>query len=118
MIDTNSQPLLPITFNLSIRALQPEKLDFSGKGITSYAHFSIIDHLIKDFTQYSIRKIYIHGTFQRYCREQGFDLSYFSSKISGTRKEIGQHQFDDFQVIKLIKHTFAYTGIPYSVAEW
>ena len=56
--------------------------------------------------------------FQRYCREQGFDLSYFSSKISGTRKEIGQHQFDDFQVIKLIKHKFAYTGIPYSVAEW
>jgi hypothetical protein len=58
------------------------------------------------------------GDFQRYCREKGFDLSYFSSGILGSRKEIEQHQIDDFQVIKLIKHKFAYTGIPYSVAEW
>jgi hypothetical protein len=58
------------------------------------------------------------GDFQRYCREKGFDLSYFSSGILDSRKEIEQHQVDDFQVIKIIKHKFTYTGIPYSVAEW
>lgn len=58
------------------------------------------------------------GTFQRYCREKGFDLSYFSSGILGSRQEIEQHQFDGFQVIKLVKRGFAYEGIPYAVAEW
>jgi hypothetical protein len=56
--------------------------------------------------------------FQSYCREKGFDLSYLSSHISGSRKEIEQHRFDEPQVIKLIKHRFTYEGVPYTVAEW
>ena len=52
--------------------------------------------------------------FQRYCREKGFDLAYFSSKISGSREEMEQHQFDDARVIKVIGHQ----GVPYTVAEW
>ena len=55
---------------------------------------------------------------QRYCREKGFDLSYYSSSISGSEKEIRQQKFDEPQVIKLIKRRFTSIGIPYSVAEW
>ena len=58
------------------------------------------------------------GNFQRYCREKRFDLSYFSSGILGSRKEIEQHQFDGFQVIKVVKRGFIHEGIPYTVAEW
>ena len=56
--------------------------------------------------------------FQRYCREKGFDLSYYSSKISGSEKEIQQQKFDEPKVIKLIKRRFTSIGIPYTVAEW
>ena len=56
--------------------------------------------------------------FQRYCREKGFDLSYYSSNISGSEKEIQQQKFDEPAVIKLIKHRFTSIGIPYTVAEW
>ena len=56
--------------------------------------------------------------FQRYCREKGFDLSYFSGEISGSKQGIERHQFDDPQVIKLTKHRFTFQGIPYDVAEW
>ena len=56
--------------------------------------------------------------FQNFCREKGFDLSYFSSEISGSAKEIEQIQFSEPQVIKLIKHRFTSVGVPYSVAEW
>jgi hypothetical protein len=57
--------------------------------------------------------------FQSYCREKAFDLSYSSvDKISGSMKEIEQHQFDEPKVIKLVKHRFEFIGIPYTVAEW
>ena len=60
--------------------------------------------------------------FQRYCREKGFDLSYyvfyFSNEISGSKRAIERHQFDEPKVIKLIKHGFEFIGIPYTVAEW
>ena len=56
--------------------------------------------------------------FQRYCREKGFDLSYYSSSISGSIKEIQQQKFDEPAVIKLLKHRFTSIGIPYKVAEW
>jgi hypothetical protein len=56
--------------------------------------------------------------FQRYCREKGFDLSYFSGEISGSKQEIERHQFDDPQVIKLTRHRFTFGGVPYTVAEW
>jgi len=35
--------------------------------------------------------------FQNFCREKGFDLSYFSSEISGSAKEIEQLQFSEPQ---------------------
>ncbi len=56
--------------------------------------------------------------FKQYCRERGFDLSYFSGEISGSKGEIEQHQFDSPQVIKLTKHRFTFRGVPYTVAEW
>ena len=56
--------------------------------------------------------------FQRYCRQNGFDLSYYISSISGSKKEIQQQKFDEPVVIKLIKHRFTSVGIPYTVAEW
>ena len=56
--------------------------------------------------------------FQRYCREKGVDLSYFSGEISGSKQGIERHQFDDPQVIKLTRHRFTFGGVPYTVAEW
>jgi hypothetical protein len=56
--------------------------------------------------------------FQRYCRENGFDLSYYSSSFSGSEKEIQQQKFDEPVAIKLIKHRFTSVGKPYTVAEW
>jgi len=56
--------------------------------------------------------------FQRYCREKGVDLSYFSGEISGSKQEIERHQFDDPKVIKLKRRRFSFSGTPYDVAEW
>ena len=56
--------------------------------------------------------------FQRYCREKGFDLSYFCSDISGSKGEIERHQFDGPKVIKLKRHRFSFSGTPYDVDEW
>jgi len=56
--------------------------------------------------------------FRRFCRERGFDLSYCSSGISGSKEEIAGHQFDSPKVIKLRKRRFGFMGIPYDVAEW
>ena len=56
--------------------------------------------------------------FQRYCREKGFDLSYFSDEISGSKEEIEQYQFDSPKVIKFSRQRFSSKGIPYDVAEW
>ena len=60
--------------------------------------------------------------FQRYCREKGFDLSYFvsyfSSEISGSRKAIERHQFDEPKVITLIRRRFTSICVPYIGAEW
>ena len=56
--------------------------------------------------------------FQSYCRKKGFDLCYFSGEISGSKKEIEQHQFDSPRVIKLTRHRFTFSGVPYTVAEW
>lgn len=56
--------------------------------------------------------------FQRFCREKGFDLSYFGSEVSGSREQIERHQFDSPKVIKLRKSRFGFAGIQYDVAEW
>ena len=56
--------------------------------------------------------------FQRYCREKGFDLSYFSGEISGSKEEMERHQFDSPKVIKFKRQRFSSKGIPYDVAEW
>ena len=58
--------------------------------------------------------------FKQYCREKGFDLSYFGSDISGSKEEIERYQFSISkpQVIKLRKRRFTFQGIPYDVAEW
>ena len=56
--------------------------------------------------------------FKQHCREKGFDLSYFSAAISGSRKEIEQYQFESPKVIKLRKRLIGFEGTPYDVAEW
>jgi hypothetical protein len=56
--------------------------------------------------------------FKQYCREKGFDLSYFSSDISGSEEEIERYQFDSPKVIKLKRRRFSFSGTPYDVAEW
>jgi len=56
--------------------------------------------------------------FKQYCREKGFDLSYFGSEILGSKEEIEHYQFSRPQVIKLRKRRFTFQGIPYDVAEW
>jgi hypothetical protein len=56
--------------------------------------------------------------FRRFCYEKGFDLSYYSPEISGTKEEIERHHFDNTKVIKLRKRRFGFEGIPYDVAEW
>ena len=56
--------------------------------------------------------------FRRFCHEKGFDLSYYSPEISGTKEEIERHHFDSPKVIKLRKRRFGFEGIPYDVAEW
>jgi hypothetical protein len=56
--------------------------------------------------------------FQQFCRDKGFDLSYYSDEISGSRSYIENHQFESPRVIKLRKSGFSYRGIPYGVAEW
>ena len=56
--------------------------------------------------------------FKRHCLEKGFDLSYFSAAISGSRKEIEEYQFDGPKVIKLRKRLIGFEGTPYDVAEW
>jgi hypothetical protein len=55
--------------------------------------------------------------FKQYCREKGFDLSYFGPEILGSKEEI-EHRFSRPQVIKLRKRRFTFQGIPYDVAEW
>ena len=61
---------------------------------------------------------YEFAQFKQYCRERGFDLSYVSTEISGSKEEIEQHQFDGHQVIKLTRGQFTFRGVPYAVAEW
>ena len=56
--------------------------------------------------------------FKQYCHEKGFDLSYFSSDISGSKEEIERYQFDGPKVIKLKRRRFSFSGTPYDVAEW
>ena len=56
--------------------------------------------------------------FKQYCREKGFDLSYFGPEILGSKEEIEHYQFSRPQVIKLRKRRFTFQGIPYDVAEW
>ena len=56
--------------------------------------------------------------FKQYCKEKGFDLSYISAEISGSREEIESYQFDSLKIIKLRKRRFSFQGIPYDVAEW
>ncbi len=56
--------------------------------------------------------------FRRFCCEKGFDLSYFSPEISGTKEEIARYVSGSPKVIKLRKRCFGFTGIPYDVAEW
>ena len=56
--------------------------------------------------------------FKQYCREKGFDLSYFGSEILGSKEEIEHCQFSRPQVIKLRKRRFTFQGIPYDVVEW
>jgi len=56
--------------------------------------------------------------FKRHCREKGFDLSYFSAAISGSRKEIEQYKFESPKSIKLRKRLIGFEGTPYDVAEW
>ena len=56
--------------------------------------------------------------FKQYYREKGFDLSYFSSDISGSKEEIECYQFDGPKVIKLKRRRFSFSGTPYDVAEW
>ena len=56
--------------------------------------------------------------FKQYCREKGFDLSYFGSDISGSKEEIERYQFDGLKVIKIKKRRFSFSGTPYDVAEW
>jgi len=56
--------------------------------------------------------------FQQFCRDKGFDLSYYSNEIFGSQSEIENYQFEVPQVIKLRKSRFSYRGIPYDVAEW
>jgi len=56
--------------------------------------------------------------FQQFCRDKGFDLSYYSNEISGSQSEIENYQFNGPQVIKLRKSRFTYRGTPYDVAEW
>ena len=56
--------------------------------------------------------------FKQYCREKGFDLSYFGPEILGSKEEIERYQFSRSQVVKLRKRRFTFQGIPYDVAEW
>ena len=56
--------------------------------------------------------------FQRFCRQKGFDLSYFGPEISGSKENIERRQFDSPKVIKLKRQRFTSKGIPYDVAEW
>ncbi len=56
--------------------------------------------------------------FQRFCRQKGFDLSYYSPEISGSKKDIEYHQFENSKVIKLIRGWINFRGVPYDVAEW
>ncbi len=56
--------------------------------------------------------------FRRFCRGKGFDLSYVSAEISGSREEIADYQFDRPKVINLRRRPFGFQGMPYDVAEW
>ena len=56
--------------------------------------------------------------FKRFCSERGFDLSYYSVDFFDSINEMKRYEFGDPYVIKLVKHRFTVTGIPYTVAEW
>lgn len=56
--------------------------------------------------------------FRQYCREKGFDLSYHSTEIRGSKQQIEGRQSDSAKVIKLRKRRFSFEGIPYDVTEW
>jgi len=55
--------------------------------------------------------------FRQYCRGKGFDLSYVSPDISGSKEEIERYQFDGQKVIRLKRRRFSFSGTPYDVAE-
>lgn len=56
--------------------------------------------------------------FKQYCKEKGFDLSYFSSELSGSREEMESYTFDSPKVIRLKRRRFGFQGVPFDVAEW
>ena len=56
--------------------------------------------------------------FKRFCRNKGFDLSYYISEISGPKEEVERYPFDSPEVIKPRKRRVGFAGIPYDVAEW
>jgi hypothetical protein len=56
--------------------------------------------------------------FKRYCKGKGFDLSYFSPEISGSKEEIEHYPFSSPKIIELRKCRLGFKGIPYDVAEW
>jgi hypothetical protein len=56
------------------------------------------------------------SAFQRFCRDKGFDLSYYGPEINGG--EFGTYQSDSPRVIKIKRRRFSSVGVPYGVAEW
>jgi len=56
--------------------------------------------------------------FQEFCRNRGFDLSYYSGEVTGSKREIESYPFNGPRVVRLRKGLFAYRGVPYDVAEW
>ena len=56
--------------------------------------------------------------FRQYCREKGFDLSYYELEISGSRSELERYSFDGPRVIKIKKRWSGFEGTPYDVPVW
>lgn len=57
--------------------------------------------------------------FQKYCKEKGFDLSYFSDLGSMGMKELENYQLEKApRVAKLQKRRFGSKCKIYDVAEW
>lgn len=54
--------------------------------------------------------------FQRFCRDKGFDLSYYGPEIDGGK--VGVYQSAGSKVIKVKRRRFSSVGVSYDVAEW